>query len=32
MLAVAGLAAAIFLAAKKAQDATVKDYQQGKIN
>lgn len=32
MLAVAGLALAIYFAAKKAQDATVKDYQQGKIN
>lgn len=32
LLAVAGLAAAIFFAAKRSQDATVKDYQQGKIN
>lgn len=31
-LALAGLGIAIFLAAKKAQDDTVKDYQQGKIN
>lgn len=30
--AVAALAVGIFLAVKKAQDATVKDYQQGKIN
>lgn len=31
-LAVAGVALAVFVAAKKAQDATVKDYQSGKIN
>lgn len=31
-LVIAGIAAAIFWQAKKAQDATVKDYQQGKIN
>ena len=31
-LGVAGLAVWIFMAAKKAQDATVKDYQSGKIN
>jgi hypothetical protein len=29
---IAAIAVGIFLAAKKAQDATVKDYQQGKIN
>jgi hypothetical protein len=32
MLAGVGLAVAIFLVAKKTQDETVKDYQQGKIN
>jgi hypothetical protein len=31
-LGVAGIAVWIFMAAKKAQDATVKDYQSGKIN
>lgn len=31
-LAVAGVSFAVFMAAKKAQDATVKDYQSGKIN